>query len=108
MADAGTEVERWSASPALRQWHGKLSAGFAAGEFTGTTMHCRTPDLWQVGFEPENAEGKLKADVYFLVRWRPPYHFTMMSVGDRPWDACDRADPEADEWRTLFATQEWR
>jgi len=47
-------------------------------------------------------------EVYFLVRWRPPYHFTMMEISHKPWPRCTQEDREADEWRTVFATQEWR
>ncbi len=104
------ESAAWSAAPTLRQWHGKLHADFVGGEFRGPTMHCQTPDLWQVTFEPHNAEKNFKPEpkVYFLVRWRPPYHFTMMSISDKPWPRCTQEDPEADEWRTLFSTQDWR
>ena len=45
---------------------------------------------------------------YFLVRWRPPYHFSMMDIFAKPWPACNEEDREADEWRALFSTQEWR
>ena len=93
----------WSASPALRQWHRRLHEDVVAGEFTDATMHCQTPDLWQVAvnFGPE-------LNVYFLVRWRPPYHFTMVNISDGPWPRCTQQDREADTWRTLFPTQEWR
>lgn len=92
------ESATWSASPTLRQWHRKLHTDFVSGMFTNPTTHCQTPDLWQVTFE----------SLYYLVRWRPPYHFTMVSVSDKPWPRCTQEDPEADEWRTLFSTQEWR
>jgi hypothetical protein len=61
------------------------------------TLHCkRQPDLWQVATETE------KNRWYFLVRWRPPYHFTMVSVSDQPSPDCTERDPEADEPRSLF------
>jgi hypothetical protein len=107
---AWNESAAWSASPALQQWHRKLHADFVAGDFVDPTMHCQTPDLWQVTLEPHDAKKNFEAepDVSFLVRWRPPYHFTMLGVSDRPWLRCTQADREADEWRTLFSTQEWR
>ena len=111
MADPGVERKRlWSSSPALQQQHGKLHADFVGGEFTDVTMHCRTPDLWQVTFASWDAQkdSKLGSEVYFLVRWRPPYHFTMIDIRDKPWSRCTQEDPEADAWRTLFSTQEWR
>lgn len=95
---AWKESATWSESPALQQWHTKLHSDLVAGRFTDATKHCRTPDLWQVAFD----------QVYFLVRWRPPYHFTMTNVSDKPWPLCTQPDPEADAWRTLFNTQEWR
>ena len=39
---------------------------------------------------------------YFLIRWRPPYHFSMVGVSEQPWPNCTEKDPEADEFRTLF------
>jgi len=63
-------------------------------------MHCETPDLSQVTFEPDNAKDFApEPSVYFLVRWRPPYHFTMMDISDKPWPRCTQEDREADEWR---------
>ncbi len=104
------ESATWSASPTLRQWHAKLHADFVSGEFGDPTMHCQSPDLWQVTVGSRNAQKdfELEPGVYFLVRWRPPYHFTMMNIGDKPWPRCTQEDPEADEWRTLFSTQDWR
>ena len=83
---------------------------FVAGSFLDSTMHCQTPDLWQVAFQPHNAKKNFEKEpeVYFLVRWRPPYHLTMVNISDKPWPRCTQEDPEADEWRTLFSTQEWR
>jgi hypothetical protein len=104
------ESAAWSASsPVLRQRHGRIHADFVAGEF-GDTTHCETPDLWQVDFAPSDAKKDFarKPDVYFLVRWNPPYRFTMVDVRDTPWPRCQQIDKEADQWRTLFNSQEWR
>ncbi len=73
----------------------------------GPTTHCSDrPDLWQVnltsGFETAGTS------MYFLVRWRPPYRFTMVDASDHRWPACDELDPRADELRTLFPSQDWR
>jgi hypothetical protein len=93
----------------LRQWHGKIHADFVSGDF-GDTMHCEAPDLWQVDFAPsdEKKDFAREPDVYFLVRWSPPYRFTMVDVRDKPWPLCNKIDREADQWRTLFHSQEWR
>ncbi|MGB7761899.1 MAG: hypothetical protein WBL61_18845 [Bryobacteraceae bacterium] len=103
------ESAAWSASPTLQQWHRRLHGDWVGGQF-GDTMHCQTPDLWQVTFEPHDAEKNFAPEpkVYFLVRWRPPYRFTMADISDKPWSRCTEEDPDADEWRTLFNTQEWR
>ena len=34
---------------------------------------------------------------YFLVRWKPPFHFTMAGVADHPEPGCTQEDREADE-----------
>jgi hypothetical protein len=104
-----SESALWSAFPSLRQWRRKLHSGFVAGSFTGPTMHCQSPDQWQVTLEPRDAKNDFAPQslVYFLVRWRPRYRFTMIGVSDKPWPRCTQEDPEADDWRTLFSTQEW-
>ncbi len=104
------ESSAWTASALLRQWHGRLHADFVGGEFGNVTRHCQTPDLWQVTFEPQNAQKNFEPEpkVHFLVGWRPPYHFTMRGISDKPWPRCTQEDRQADEWRTLFSTQEWR
>jgi hypothetical protein len=104
------ESMRWSVSPDLHQWHRKLHSDFVAGEFSYPTMHCHTPDLWQVAVTPSNAKKDFQPepDVYFLIRWAPPYHFTMVDISNKGWPRCTQKDPEADAWRTLFNTQEWR
>jgi hypothetical protein len=105
---AWSESADWSHSPALRLWHRKLYDGHFA-DFS-PTMHCRTPDLWQVTITPRNSKKDFKDEpnLYFLVRWRPPYHFTMMNVSKNPWPLCKERDDQADEWRSLFWLQDWR
>jgi len=79
----------------------------AFGEFTYPTMHCGLkPDLWQAGIDFRDE--KKPDPEYFLVRWGPPYWFSMVDVSNRPWAGCTERDPEADEDRTLFAGQDWR
>jgi hypothetical protein len=92
----------------MLQWHERLKK--ATGEFIFPTMHCRTPDFWQVGFgnAQPSAGGGATGDAYFLVRWRPPYGFSMVDVRGRPWPSCTHRDPEADTPRTLFPVQAWR
>jgi hypothetical protein len=40
--------------------------------------------------------------LYLLVRWLPPYRFSMAGVSDRQWSGCTEEDPAADEPPTLF------
>jgi hypothetical protein len=105
-----SESATWSA-PALQQWYRRFhEADFVPGEFVSPTMHCQTPDLWQVAVRPYDAEKNYESqpEVFFLIRWRPPYHFTLVNISNKPWPRCRQEDGEADAWRTLFSTQEWR
>jgi len=100
------EVFFWSESVngrQMRDWHQKK----VTGDFIYPTMHCpQSPDLWQVGIDLSNAQSQ---QVWFLVRWRPPYRFTMVNVSDQPSPACTEKDTNADdEYHTLFPGQEWR
>jgi hypothetical protein len=108
MTQPWSESRGWSSSPSVSEWHRKLHG--ERGEFLDDTMHCRTPDLWQVGFEIFNGDKQWKGNtrVFFLIRWTPPYRFTLIGTGDRPWPKCTEPDREADAWRTLFSTQDWR
>jgi len=100
----------WSESAnrrSMADWHKRLHKDFVSGEFIYPTKHCpTTPDLWQVGVDfsdPPTVIGKEPQGTYFLVRWRPPYQFTMAEVADHPWPACKEEDRDADdELRTLF------
>ena len=80
----------------LRDWH---ENGGKDARYAFPTMHCAAaPDLWQVQFEYDPP----KKPVYFLVRWRPPYRFTMVGVSDRADARCREEDRDADDDRTLF------
>ena len=98
LANPWNLASHWSESahrPALAVRHDKIRGG----SFTDPTLHCpATPDLWQVGL----TTGKPEVSVYFLVRWRPPYNFSLLQIRDTPSPACTEKDPAADEPRTLF------
>jgi len=89
-----TESRRWSQSSDLRQWHQRLHSEGVGGEFVGTTLHCQTPDLWQVGFGPygSGASAQPTVPVYFLIRWMPPYRFSLADISDQPWPRCTQPD----------------
>jgi hypothetical protein len=100
----------WSESAnhsSVRDWHKKLNKDSVFGVFINTTFHClANPDLWQVGVDFSNQPAPLDMEpkgTWFTVRWRPPYRFTMVDVGDQRNPACQEPDPNADdEHRTLF------
>jgi hypothetical protein len=110
MTESWNASREWSVSPDLSTWHRKLHADFVNGDFLGDTLHCKTPDLWQVGFQPddEGRDFEPEPSVYFLIRWTPPYKFAVVGISDKPSARCRQVDREADAWRTLFSSQDWR
>ncbi len=80
---------------------------FEGGQYT-KPLHCeKRPDHWQVGLYWYGDESK---QFYFLVRWLPPYRFSMTGVSRHPWPGCTEEDPEADRPRSLFpihSDQRW-
>jgi hypothetical protein len=95
-----------SSVAALQHEHDVVLNGIEYGEGT-STRHCTdSPDLWQVAFDSSD---KKKGTIYFLVRWQPPYRFTMVHVSDHASPSCTEKDPAADdEFRTLFPVQDSR
>jgi hypothetical protein len=80
-------------TPSLQQWHAKLHREDGMGDFPDPALRCTSgTDLWQIGTHlhegPKN---------YYLVRWKQPWHFTMMGVSDRPYPDCTIPDPTGDE-----------
>ena len=57
-------------------------------------MHCQAPDLRQLGFEPHDVKRNFEPgpDVYFLVRWTPPYRFALVGVSNNLWPRCTALD----------------
>jgi hypothetical protein len=122
IGDAYQEAYAASFRYPMRERLGKLRVPCLAVDYAGAASHprlailkaaaphCEIADLWQVSFETWNAQKNFDTNtaVHFLVRWRPPYHFKMVNISDKSWPGCTQTDPEADAWRTLFATQEWR
>ena len=96
-SDAWTEAANRSKLAAWRESNKRLYS-----EFDEPALHCNKPDLWQV---TTYLDDERKKGAYFLVRWRPPYRFTMVSVGDRPSEDCTERDPAADERRSVFRSR---
>lgn len=86
---------------------------FEGGEYMNTLYCEKLPEHWQVGLVWSNFDGHNVVDrkhMYLLVRWLPPYRFSMSGVSERPWTGCTQEDPAADAERTLFpvhSRQEW-
>jgi hypothetical protein len=104
-------VDEWLQTPWVeaRQWldpraplagaqsvHRAVAGKLVETDEDGIGLRCRRdPDLWQVGW----------ADQHFLVRWRPPYRFSLVDVRPKPFPACDRKVDMPDNIATLFPLQ---
>jgi hypothetical protein len=99
-----TESSRWTERASrtnLKQW--VLTHTGPLEEIGFPPRHCTLhPDLWQ---QTVAEDWQAKKQVYFLIRWRPPYRFTMVDARDHPWPDCTEEDREADEPRSLFVAQ---
>jgi hypothetical protein len=107
-------VEEWLKAPwsesltwserDLQKWH--LAPQACKATFHHPRMHCpKQPDLWQIALANED-----RTSTYFLVRWRPPYEFTVVDVNDHPWPECSELDRTEFSFPsgTLFPVQNWR
>jgi len=103
-----TESVGWTPNhrASLEAWHREYHGDQISGEYIEASQHCRrVPDLWQVGIEFGRRDTP-KSDAYFLVRWRPPYHFEMVDVRATPRADCNDPDYAADGEHTLFPIQD--
>lgn len=76
---------------------------FEGGQYSSTNYCGKQPEHWQVGLIWTKFDGNTMIEtkhMYFLVRWLPPYRFSMAGVGDRPWAGCTGEEPRTVE--TLF------
>jgi hypothetical protein len=99
------EVQAWSeggAGGGLKKWHEMLPDFIRGKELIYPPKHCPSkPDLWQVGFDKYFTDVN-REPVYLLVRWRPPYKFSLVDINSVPWSMCSEPDPVDDDSRTLF------
>lgn len=111
-----TEAAKWTDArgdrATLSASHQALHKDYLFGEFDPAPMRCRDdPTLWQVGYASDiGGEGsyKLGAPAYFLVRWMPPYRFTMVDAGTTQHPHCDEVDLMPDNFGTLSPLQDRR
>ena len=110
-----SQAKLWTERPAdnavLAQLHPPQPApdDVLSGDFNNALRRCRQdPTLWQVSVTLE-AKGKTQSlPLYFRVRWMPPYRFTLVAAGRRPFSGCDERVAEPDNVGTLFPLQGWR
>ena len=95
-----TQSASRSESPALKEWYSKLHRDDGMGDFPEPAVHCTSPDLWQIATHLHELP-----EMYYLIRWRQPYRFTMSGVSDRPYPDCSDRDPKGDEHPNLFPGQ---
>jgi hypothetical protein len=94
-----TQSSAWSESKSLEPWHAKLHREDGMGDFPDPTQHCSThSDLWQVGIKLHDVPG----ETWYLVRARPPDHFSMVSISNQPDPDCTENARPGDWPRTLF------
>jgi hypothetical protein len=87
-----------SETPALKQWYDRLHREDGMGDFPDPAVRCTSsPNLWQIGTHFQDAP-----KIYYLVRWREPYNFTMVGINDTPFSDCTMVDPKGDEFPDLF------
>ena len=96
------EAARWAEPDrqggTLEQWHTRVSDKL--GEFDGPAKRCRAnPALWQVSFDAGDEQA---AAPHFLVRWTPPYRFTLVAIRVRPFSDCNQDVEMPDNIGTLF------
>lgn len=90
----------------LRPWHARLHGRLGhAASYLGPTTRCPArPDLWSVGLT-RDPDAEQPEAIWFLVRWRPPYRFSMAGIGATPPAGCGEPAPQAGAAPTLFPAE---
>ncbi|MDH7974736.1 hypothetical protein QH494_21305 [Sphingomonas sp. AR_OL41] len=79
------------------------------GDFDDSLRRCRAdPSLWQVAVTLDPNGTAPHPPRYFMVRWMPPYRFTLVKAGYRAFAGCDEQVAAPDDVGTLFPLQGWR
>jgi hypothetical protein len=96
----------------LRRWHRSSRQGAPFGDLEGPPTRCRrNPTLWQVGFSRETVSGstvRTQPTDHFLVRWTPPYRFSMVRIQKARFRGCSLKVDMPDDLGTLFPLQDYR
>lgn len=68
------------------------------GDYPDPAMRCMSnAELWQIGTHLHEAP-----KLYYLVRWRQPYNFSMVGISDSPNPDCTIPDATGDGHPELF------
>jgi hypothetical protein len=94
---------------ALAKEHKARHLPYISGDVDGKAMRCKhDPTLWQVWFRPSDDKFRPGEPAYFLVRWMPPYRFTLVAIRTRSDPSCNIEESMPDAFGTLFPLQDWR
>jgi hypothetical protein len=100
-----SEAGRWTENAhfqKLKEHHEKRDKKKHPSSVDEETTHCLAqPNVYQLGLS-YGPEQKQKQEFYYLIRWRPPYRFTLVDVRSEPVADCLYPDPAADQQRSLF------
>jgi len=96
-----TQSASRSESAGLKEWYSKVHRDDGAGDFPDPAVHCTDPALWEISTHLHESP-----EIYYLVRWQPPYQFVMGGVSDHPYPNCTERDPKGDEHPVLFPGQD--
>ncbi|HEY1757774.1 MAG TPA: hypothetical protein VGG72_20550 [Bryobacteraceae bacterium] len=81
LAASWKQISTRSESPSLESWHRKLHRDDGLGDFPDPPVQCSSdPALWQIGIRLHG----VPAETFYLVRWRQPDRFTMLTIAEHP------------------------
>lgn len=87
-----SESSQWT-EEAARSFVESVHKSLRGNAAAASAFRCEnTPGLWQV-----EQDGR-----YFFVRWREPYTFTLIRIGDAAAQDCRQPDPEAGQHHSLL------
>jgi len=89
----------WSESASLERWHRDLEYIWVEDP-----KRCQTdPALWQAEVTQfSNRRPGPEESLYFLIRWNPPYRFTVAEISGKGRPDCTIEDPRVEETQGLF------
>jgi hypothetical protein len=87
-----------SESAELKTWWDKLHREDGQGDTPDPALRCSTGEgLWQIATQFHE-----QPKMFYLVRWREPYRFTMAGVSENAYPDCTLEDPRGARRPNLF------